>query len=65
MQILFIGDIFGNAGRKIVRDHMPHLVESHKVDLVIANALLARAHDLVRTLRLTHGLENTYVLLYQ
>ncbi|PYP91312.1 MAG: TIGR00282 family metallophosphoesterase [Candidatus Angelobacter sp. Gp1-AA117] len=38
MQILFIGDIFGNAGRKIVRDHMPHLVESHKVDLVIANA---------------------------
>jgi len=38
MQILFIGDIFGNAGRKIVRDHMPHLVETHKVDLVIANA---------------------------
>jgi len=38
MQILFIGDIFGNAGRKIVRDHMPHVVESHKVDLVIANA---------------------------
>ena len=38
MQILFIGDIFGHAGRKIVRDHMPHLVETHKVDLVIANA---------------------------
>jgi len=38
MQILFIGDIFGSAGRKIVHDHMPHLVETHKVDLVIANA---------------------------
>jgi metallophosphoesterase (TIGR00282 family) len=38
MQILFIGDIFGSAGRKIVRDHMPHLVDTHKVDLVIANA---------------------------
>ena len=38
MQILFIGDIFGSAGRKIVHDHMPHLVATHKVDLVIANA---------------------------
>src|SRR5215813_12656884 len=38
MQILFIGDIFGSAGRKIVRDHLSHLVETNKVDLVIANA---------------------------
>ena len=38
MRILFIGDIFGNAGRKIVRDHLGHLIETHKVDLVIANA---------------------------
>src|SRR5215472_4536592 len=38
MQILFIGDIFGSAGRKIVHDHLPHLVTTHKVDLVIANA---------------------------
>jgi len=38
MQILFIGDIFGSAGRKIVRDHLPHVAESHKVDLIIANA---------------------------
>jgi 2',3'-cyclic-nucleotide 2'-phosphodiesterase len=38
MQILFIGDIFGSAGRKIVHDHLPHLVETHKVDLLIANA---------------------------
>jgi metallophosphoesterase (TIGR00282 family) len=38
MQILFIGDIFGSAGRKIVHDHLGHLVETHSVDLVIANA---------------------------
>jgi 2',3'-cyclic-nucleotide 2'-phosphodiesterase len=38
MQILFIGDIFGSAGRNIVRAHLPHLVETHKVDLLIANA---------------------------
>lgn len=38
MQILFIGDIFGSAGRKIFHDHTPHLVETHKVDLLIANA---------------------------
>jgi metallophosphoesterase (TIGR00282 family) len=38
MQILFIGDIFGSAGRKIVQDHLGHVVDTHKVDLVIANA---------------------------
>ena len=38
MQILFIGDIFGSAGRKIVREHLSHVVETHKVDLLIANA---------------------------
>jgi 2',3'-cyclic-nucleotide 2'-phosphodiesterase len=38
MRILFIGDIFGSAGRKIVRDHLSHLLDTHKVDLLIANA---------------------------
>lgn len=38
MKILFIGDIFGGAGRRIVRDHLHHVVESRSVDLVIANA---------------------------
>ncbi len=38
MQILFIGDIFGSPGRKIVRDHLAHVVETHKIDLLIANA---------------------------
>src|SRR5215471_19125376 len=38
MQILFIGDIFGSAGRKIVHDHLAHVVEKNQIDLVIANA---------------------------
>ncbi len=38
MQILFVGDIFGSAGRKILRDHLSQLVQTHHVDLVIANA---------------------------
>ena len=38
MNILFVGDIFGSAGRKIVREHIGHVRESHKVELVIINA---------------------------
>jgi metallophosphoesterase (TIGR00282 family) len=35
--ILFVGDIFGSAGRHIVREHLPHLLETHGVDLLIIN----------------------------
>ncbi len=38
MNILFIGDIFGSAGRKIVREHIDHLREAHEVELTIINA---------------------------
>ena len=38
MNILFIGDIFGSAGRKIVREHIGHLRQTHAVDLTIINA---------------------------
>jgi hypothetical protein len=37
VQILFIGDVFGSPGRKIVRDHVHHLVESNKVELLVIN----------------------------
>ena len=37
MNILFVGDIFGSAGRKIVREHIGHVREAHKVDLTIMN----------------------------
>lgn len=38
MNILFIGDIFGSAGRKIVAEHIGHIRESYAVDLTVINA---------------------------
>ena len=38
MRILFVGDVFGSAGRKIVRAHLGHVVEENAVDLVVINA---------------------------
>jgi len=38
MNILFVGDIFGSAGRRIVREHIGHVREAHRVDLTIINA---------------------------
>ena len=38
MNILFIGDIFGSAGRKIVREHIGHVRQVHDVELVVINA---------------------------
>ena len=37
MNILFVGDVFGSAGRHIVREHLPHVVENNAVDLLIIN----------------------------
>ncbi len=37
MNILFVGDIFGSAGRRIVREHIGHVREAHNVDLTIIN----------------------------
>jgi metallophosphoesterase (TIGR00282 family) len=37
MNILFVGDIFGSAGRKIVREHIGHVRQSRHVDLLIMN----------------------------
>lgn len=38
MNILFIGDIFASAGRRIVADHLQDIVESNGIELAIANA---------------------------
>ena len=38
MNILFVGDIFGSAGRRIVREHIGHVIAAHDVDLVVINA---------------------------
>ncbi len=43
MRILFIGDIFGSAGRRIVADHVGDIVKTQQIDLVIANCENAAA----------------------
>lgn len=43
MQILFIGDIVGRPGRRVVRELLPGVVKEYGVDLVIANAENAAA----------------------
>jgi len=43
MRLLFIGDIVGRPGRELVRRGLRALIETHGVDLVIANAENAAA----------------------
>jgi metallophosphoesterase (TIGR00282 family) len=38
LKILFVGDIFGSAGRSIVRAHIGHVREANDVELVVINA---------------------------
>jgi len=38
VNILFVGDIFGSAGRQIVKEHIGHVVETNDVELLIMNA---------------------------
>ena len=37
MNILFVGDIFGSAGRRIVREHIGHVRKAHNVELTVVN----------------------------
>ena len=43
MRILFIGDIFGSAGRRIVADHVGDIAMTQRIDLIIANCENAAA----------------------
>jgi metallophosphoesterase (TIGR00282 family) len=38
VNILFVGDIFGSAGRRIVREHIGHIRKAHEVELIVINA---------------------------
>lgn len=38
MNILFVGDVFGSAGRRIVREHLDHVRATHNVELTIVNS---------------------------
>lgn len=42
-RILFIGDIFGQPGRRIVKDKLPELVKEFNPDLILANGENAAA----------------------
>ena len=37
MKILFIGDIVGSPGRRIVKERLADIVAQQRIDLVIAN----------------------------
>lgn len=37
MNILFVGDVFGSAGRRIVAEHIDHVLESNAIDLCVMN----------------------------
>jgi len=43
MRLLFIGDIYAQPGRRVVRDHLTDLVEQHRIDVVVANGENAAA----------------------
>ena len=38
INILYIGDIFGHPGRRMVREFLPSLINTHALNLVVANA---------------------------
>src|SRR6201996_6031334 len=38
LRILFVGDVFGQAGRRIVGEHLGQVIEHRAVDLVVVNA---------------------------
>lgn len=37
MNILFVGDVFGSAGRHIVAEHIDHVLQSNAIDLCVMN----------------------------
>src|ERR1700742_3818212 len=38
VKLLFVGDVFGSPGRRVVREHLPHVIQERQVDLVVVNA---------------------------
>ena len=37
MRILFLGDIFGDTGRRVLAEHLPDIILEHEPDVVIGN----------------------------
>lgn len=38
MKIIFLGDIAGKSGRKVIAKYLPDICEKHSIDFVVANA---------------------------
>lgn len=55
MNVLFLGDIVGKAGRNVIKKHMPLLKETYQPDLIIANGENA-AHGKGITRKIYHEL---------
>jgi metallophosphoesterase (TIGR00282 family) len=43
MRILFVGDVFGRPGRRVLADHLRDIIANRQIDLVIANGENAAA----------------------
>ena len=43
MRVLFVGDIFGKPGRKVLQEKLHNLIQEHRIDYCIANAENAAA----------------------
>ena len=43
MRVLFIGDVFGKPGRKVIQEKLRGLVHEHQVDFCVANVENAAA----------------------
>ncbi len=37
MNILFVGDVYGSPGRRIVREHLHHVIQEQRIDLTVIN----------------------------
>ena len=37
MKILFIGDVVGRVGRRLLKERIPYYVDKYEIDFVIAN----------------------------
>jgi calcineurin-like phosphoesterase len=39
MNVLFLGDIMGEPGRRVLLKHLSKAIEDHHIDLVVGNGL--------------------------
>lgn len=60
MKLLFVGDVVGAVGRRMVAEHVPHIRQDEEIDVVICNAENS-AHGKGITKKIYHQLLNSGV----